>query len=62
MRLTAVYPRVGGGNTVTDMMAALHRGLSPRGRGKQRRMLPDERPKRSIPAWAGETYGEAGVG
>ena len=51
----AVYPRVGGGNTITTTRTETDTGLSPRGRGKR---IAGYRPcqrQRSIPAWAGET-------
>ena len=51
-----VYPRVGGGNLRTDTDALRHAGLSPRGRGKPTRRRPSSRRRRSIPAWAGETW------
>ena len=51
----AVYPRVGGGNRARRWAAAWRRGLSPRGRGKPPKPLENHRPRRSIPAWAGET-------
>ena len=35
-RLATVYPRVGGGNSIDDMLYSSHNGLSPRGRGKPR--------------------------
>ena len=52
---SAVYPRVGGGNKpcpASDLPAG---GLSPRGRGKPQRPAGRRQPRRSIPAWAGET-------
>ena len=50
-----VYPRVGGGNQVSNPGQVNHLGLSPRGRGKpQPATALVERPG-SIPAWAGET-------
>ena len=54
---TAVYPRVGGGNTNENYRPALGRGLSPRGRGKPGAGRPGPGPAGSIPAWAGETGG-----
>ena len=55
MRRLGVYPRVGGGNG--NAMTRIKRwfGLSPRGRGKQFRVLDDGDRGGSIPAWAGET-------
>ena len=55
-----VYPRVGGGNALIGRRRRECAGLSPRGRGKR---YPGAKPKsqyRSIPAWAGETFREAG--
>ena len=51
----AVYPRVGGGNRIGVVCAALYSGLSPRGRGKRHAAHLGLAPTRSIPAWAGET-------
>ena len=50
-----VYPRVGGGNHNRRQPLGVSRGLSPRGRGKQRRYECAHKCCRSIPAWAGET-------
>ena len=50
-----VYPRVGGGNAVGLFVLPTIAGLSPRGRGKPGRLKPPCPPRRSIPAWAGET-------
>ena len=50
-----VYPRVGGGNAPGQLARLVWQGLSPRGRGKLRRGLPQFWTWRSIPAWAGET-------
>ena len=50
-----VYPRVGGGNDSVTQFALLDSGLSPRGRGKPGGQVLYISPKRSIPAWAGET-------
>ena len=54
-----VYPRVGGGNRHRSKAASLKRGLSPRGRGKRPGRFARRRPRRSIPAWAGETKSPA---
>ena len=54
-RLAPVYPRVGGGNAVSEAETALTAGLSPRGRGKPPSPTRLWRTARSIPAWAGET-------
>ena len=51
----AVYPRVGGGNVPLILRMPPLLGLSPRGRGKHRVGYRCLRPRRSIPAWAGET-------
>ena len=53
--LPEVYPRVGGGNSRWICNLPLYRGLSPRGRGKQRCRKYDKYKRGSIPAWAGET-------
>ena len=50
-----VYPRVGGGNRSSPTFTLPAMGLSPRGRGKQRRGRGARSRQRSIPAWAGET-------
>ena len=50
-----VYPRVGGGNGVRVGLPVQTTGLSPRGRGKRLDIRPLVIPRRSIPAWAGET-------
>ena len=50
-----VYPRVGGGNYLTQYWAAASPGLSPRGRGKQGAACFHHAWAGSIPAWAGET-------
>ena len=52
---TAVYPRVGGGNSVQAISSRIKRGLSPRGRGKPTAWMASVLKFRSIPAWAGET-------
>ncbi len=52
-----VYPRVGGGNAALIYAARFGPGLSPRGRGKPMASHSPGRGRRSIPAWAGETYG-----
>ena len=51
-----VYPRVGGGNPALSKPMMWRRGLSPRGRGKRTRRSSLNTPRRSIPAWAGETF------
>ena len=51
----AVYPRVGGGNSVIPVGSSTGSGLSPRGRGKRLRFGLWYQGRRSIPAWAGET-------
>ena len=57
-----VYPRVGGGNDDLKGIKKHGSGLSPRGRGKHTiERIASER-KRSIPAWAGETTGDAAPG
>ena len=53
--LWGVYPRVGGGNGPISAGRAHAQGLSPRGRGKRPRDVSQQRGRRSIPAWAGET-------
>ena len=53
--LIEVYPRVGGGNSLCPSPTRRDAGLSPRGRGKPRRKVVWDYPRRSIPAWAGET-------
>ena len=54
-----VYPRVGGGNNPANRSAAKPEGLSPRGRGKPQDITQVQTQDRSIPAWAGETLGNA---
>ena len=54
-RCIGVYPRVGGGNPLPGRRRRYPRGLSPRGRGKPRRILALGLRPWSIPAWAGET-------
>ena len=54
-RISAVYPRVGGGNRFSLDSTFAKRGLSPRGRGKPDRMASCVAMRGSIPAWAGET-------
>ena len=49
-----VYPRVRGGTAVTSSHARTIRGLSPRARGNPRSGQERSRPRRSIPACAGE--------
>ena len=56
--LSAVYPRVGGGNRDWAFCVPRTYGLSPRGRGKPVRLFVCLLPGRSIPAWAGETFGD----
>ena len=53
--VTAVYPRVGGGNNMLQTRCANSTGLSPRGRGKPYLYGGEVVFSRSIPAWAGET-------
>ena len=53
--LVRVYPRVGGGNRAQSDLDAFTAGLSPRGRGKHRRIHRGLFDGGSIPAWAGET-------
>ena len=55
-----VYPRVGGGNCRLRTQRQIHRGLSPRGRGKPGSEFRIMASYRSIPAWAGETGVPAG--
>ena len=50
-----VYPRVGGGNSCSAIIAPSVSGLSPRGRGKPLLNAAGVTSIRSIPAWAGET-------
>ena len=50
-----VYPRVGGGNIQLQGQGLAAVGLSPRGRGKRPAFASRVSPRRSIPAWAGET-------
>ena len=50
-----VYPRVGGGNAACYAQVCPPEGLSPRGRGKPQFSITPLPPRRSIPAWAGET-------
>ena len=50
-----VYPRVGGGNSLSRSLISTTWGLSPRGRGKLLCCNPSHYNARSIPAWAGET-------
>ena len=52
---SAVYPRVGGGNSKAYPPRRQTIGLSPRGRGKRRRYGLGVSGQGSIPAWAGET-------
>ena len=54
-KISAVYPRVGGGNAGTMRWRYGRIGLSPRGRGKRRLSIILYAGSRSIPAWAGET-------
>ena len=57
-----VYPRVGGGNTYCGFSLTRYNGLSPRGRGKRRVFFPQLVDVGSIPAWAGETQTDIGIG
>ena len=50
-----VYPRVGGGNSVSFRLTFRVMGLSPRGRGKRQVLSTVGVGVGSIPAWAGET-------
>ena len=54
-RRLGVYPRVGGGNLPICCQSILHKGLSPRGRGKLLAQIGVGVSNWSIPAWAGET-------
>ena len=54
-----VYPRVGGGNEPSERVIPADGGLSPRGRGKRTLRTRHPGGRRSIPAWAGETQGQA---
>ena len=54
-----VYPRVGGGNFQYLHFLFAMNGLSPRGRGKRRGKRRTAGSRGSIPAWAGETQGDA---
>ena len=49
-----VYPRVGGGTPLHQVVEGLELGLSPRGRGNPVRSAYSGTSPRSIPAWAGE--------
>ena len=49
-----VYPRVGGETRFFNALCRDSAGLSPRGRGNQRRRPRRQRQNRSIPAWAGK--------
>jgi len=53
--LSAVHPRECGGNTRIRTVTAARTGPSPRVRGKRFHRVPVNRPRRSIPASAGET-------
>ena len=46
---------MGGGNAASTNRSPAATGLSPRGRGKLHTIRHEPGPKRSIPAWAGET-------
>ena len=61
-RKRGVYPRVGGGNCGLTAWSRRAAGLSPRGRGKRRRIQRDSLGARSIPAWAGETQRRVLIG
>ena len=52
--LTTVYPRVGGGTSLSWTLSKRSKGLSPRGRGNRNRLAASPHRARSIPAWAGE--------
>ena len=58
--LPAVYPRVGGGNSIGGASPKSARGLSPRGRGKPPPSRVAAPAAGSIPAWAGETAAKPG--
>ena len=53
---------MGGGNLCKRLYLLRRRGLSPRGRGKRVAGRRNSIPRRSIPAWAGETRHDRGVG
>ena len=55
LQIRPVYPRVGGGNGRRPGRRPHHPGLSPRGRGKPRKLAAHRPHAGSIPAWAGET-------
>ena len=59
--MSAVYPRVGGGNQYMKMQPKIRAGLSPRGRGKHYISARLVCCGRSIPAWAGETKCAAAI-
>ena len=50
----SVYPRVCGGSVLGTAYSQLYQGLSPRVRGKPRKLVSERHPERSIPACAGE--------
>ncbi len=52
--ITRVYPRVGGGTSVSRLNMVTLWGLSPRGRGNPTLAASTMDSKGSIPAWAGE--------
>ncbi len=54
-RSTWVDPRVGGGDGARARRGGEWAGRSPRGRGRRGGMGDSGEPRRSIPAWAGET-------
>ena len=54
---STVYPRVGGGTTVTLTVLEGNGGLSPRGRGNRDKGEAGGMLRGSIPAWAGEPAG-----
>ena len=49
-----VYPRVCGGTDFAQWTASVQKGLSPRVRGNRHHRVAAQRPRRSIPACAGE--------
>ena len=56
------HPRVGGENVSCRLTLYLRTGSSPRGRGKRLHIEPGSAPGRLIPAWAGKTGAEEGLG
>ena len=61
VRVSTVYPRVGGGNPIVEGTFRYAHGLSPRGRGKHQATATNGSIWGSIPAWAGETGVAAGA-